>query len=406
MNNFLKSNLHKILNEITKFDYPTDKYLSLFFKKNKKFGKKDRFFLSEIVFFYLRNKRLIDYYDSKEQTSDSKINHLINLYENFEKSNGIQFFYSLNVKEKFPIDLLFSVPKWLFDKLKKDFNESFAIKFSEFSVLRSNLTLRTNNLKISRDNLINKFEKLKIKASKTKYSPHGIFVQTNINLRKTDLYNSGLFEFQDEGSQLIADLVNANNKSTIVDFCAGAGGKTLSISLSMRGRGRVYAFDISEKKLLRLRERLNRLQLSNVITETIGQTNNRRIKRLWGKVDKVLVDAPCMGFGTVRRNPDLLWKYNEENLATITKDQFEILSQASRLVKPNGELIYATCSILKEENEDIINRFIKTNKEFKVKEMDYFFEKSKINEKSNFLKTFPNYDQMDGFFGAILVKAI
>ena len=130
------------------------------------------------------------------------------------------------------------------------------------------------------------------------------------------------------------------------------------------------------------------------------------IKRLWGKVDKVLVDAPCMGFGTVRRNPDLLWKYNKENLATITKDQFEILSQASLLVKPNGELIYATCSILKEENEDIINKFIKTNKEFKLKKMDYFFEKLKINEKSNFLKTFPNYDQMDGFFGAILVKAI
>jgi len=174
----------------------------------------------------------------------------------------------------------------------------------------------------------------------------------------------------------------------------------------MKGRGRVYAFDISEKKLLRLRERLNRLQLSNVITETISQTNNRRIKRLRGKIDKVLVDAPCMGLGTVRRNPDLLWKYTEENLATITKDQFKILSQASLLVKPNGELIYATCSILKEENEDIINRFIKTNKEFKVKEMDYFFEKLKINEKSNFLKTFPNYNQMDGFFGAILVKAI
>ena len=331
---------------------------------------------------------------------------MINLYENFKKSNGIQFFYSLNKKEKFPIDLLFSVPKWLFDKLKKDFNKSFAVKFSEFSVLKSTLTLRTNNLKISRDNLIDKFEKLKIKASKTKYSPHGILVQTNINLRKTDLYNSGLFEFQDEGSQLIADLVNANSKCTIVDFCAGAGGKTLSISLSMRGRGRVYAFDIFEKKLLRLRERLNRLQLSNVITETISQNNNSRIKRLWGKIDKVLVDAPCMGFGTVRRNPDLLWKYNKENLATITKDQFEILSQASLLVKPNGELIYATCSILKEENEDIINKFIKTNKEFKLKKMDYFFEKLKINEKSNFLKTFPNYDQMDGFFGAILVKAI
>ena len=123
-----------------------------------------------------------------------------------------------------------------------------------------------------------------------------------------------------------------------------------------------------------------------------------------GKIDKVLVDAPCMGFGTVRRNPDLLWKYNEENLASITKDQFEILSHASRLVKPNGELIYATCSILKEENEDIINRFIKTNKEFKVKEMDYFFEKSKINEKSNFLKTFPNYDQMDGFLVLFLLR--
>ena len=406
MNNFLKSNLHKILNDVVKFDYPTDKYLSLFFKKNKKFGKKDRFYLSEIVFFYLRNKRLIHYFETKDHSSVDKINHLINLFENFENSNGIQFYYSLNKKEKLPPDLLFSVPKWLFNKLKKDFNESIAIKFSEFSVLRSKLTLRTNNLKISRDNLVNKFEKLKIKVSKTAYSPHGIYVQTNINLRKTDLYNSGLFEFQDEGSQIIADLVNANSKCTIVDFCAGAGGKTLSISLSMRGRGRVYAFDISEKKLLRLRERLNRLELSNVITETISQNNNKRIKRLWGKVDKVLVDAPCMGFGTVRRNPDLLWKYNEDNLASITKDQFEILSHASHLVKPNGELIYATCSILKEENEDIINRFIKTNKEFRVKEMDYFFKKLKINEKSNFLKTFPKYDEMDGFFGAILVKAI
>lgn len=406
MNDFLRSNLHKILNGVIKFDYPTDKYLSFFFKKNKKFGKRDRFFLSEIVFFYLRNKRLVDYLDSKEHTSDNKINLLIDLFENFEKYNGIEFYYKLNKKEKLPLDLLFSVPKWLFDKLKNDFNESIAIKFSQFSVLRSNLTLRTNNLKISRDNLFNKFEKLKIKVSKTAYSPHGIFAKTNINLRRTDLYNSGLFEFQDEGSQLIADLVNANSRFTVVDFCAGAGGKTLSISLSMRGKGRIYAFDISEKKLSRLRERLNRLELSNVITETISKNNNKRIKRLWGKIDKVLVDVPCMGLGTVRRNPDLLWKYTEENLATITKDQFEILSQASLLVKPNGELIYATCSILKDENEDIVNRFIKDNKKFKVKEMDYFFKSIKIKEKSNFLKTFPNYDGMDGFFGAILVKVI
>ena len=142
MNNFLKSNLQKILNDVVKFDYPTDKYLSFFFKKNKKFGKKDRFYLSEIVFFYLRNKRLIDYCEIKDHASNNKINYLINLFENFEKSNGIQFYYSLNKKEKLPLDLLFSLPKWLFDKIKKDFNESIAIKFSEFSVLKS--TLFTN----------------------------------------------------------------------------------------------------------------------------------------------------------------------------------------------------------------------------------------------------------------------
>jgi 16S rRNA (cytosine967-C5)-methyltransferase len=156
---------------------------------------------------------------------------------------------------------------------------------------------------------------------------------------------------QDEGSQLLALLLEAGRGEMVVDFCAGAGGKTLAIGAAMRSTGRLYAFDTSAHRLDALKPRLARSKLSNVHPAAIAHERDDRVKRLAGKIDRVLVDAPCSGLGTLRRNPDLKWRQSPKAVEEMTAKQAAILQSAARLLKPGGRLVYATCSVLPQENE-------------------------------------------------------
>jgi 16S rRNA (cytosine967-C5)-methyltransferase len=215
----------------------------------------------------------------------------------------------------------------------------------------------------------------------------------------------GRLEVQDEGSQLVAQLVAPRRTDMVVDFCAGAGGKTLALGAMMRSQGRLYAFDVNDKRLANLKPRLARSGLSNVHPEVIAHERDTRIKRLAGKVDRVLVDAPCTGFGTLRRNPDLKWRQQESALAELTVKQSSILDAAATLVKPGGRLVYATCSILPQENDEIVERFLAGHSAFSAGDAAAVLARATVPlDTGPYLRLSPDTHGCDGFFAAVLER--
>jgi 16S rRNA (cytosine967-C5)-methyltransferase len=189
----------------------------------------------------------------------------------------------------------------------------------------------------------------------------------------------------------------------VTDFCAGSGGKTLLIGMLMRNSGRIYAFDVNERRLTNLTPRLARSGLSNVYSQLISNENDTKIKRLAGKMDRVFVDAPCLGLGTLRRNPDLKLRQKEADIAEITVKQLAILTAASSLVKSGGRLVYATCSILAEENQDIITAFLSTHPNFEILEINQVIDVESLTLKDQrYLELSPNIHDTDGFFACVL----
>ena len=219
---------------------------------------------------------------------------------------------------------------------------------------------------------------------------------------------------QDEGSQLLALLLDAKRGEMVVDFCAGAGGKTLAIGAAMRNTGRLYAFDTSAHRLDALKPRLARSKLSNVHPAAIAHERDERIKRLAGKIDRVIVDAPCSGLGTLRRNPDLKWRQSPQSVQEMTAKQAAILQSAARLLKPGGRLVYATCSLLPQENEEIALAFTEANREFSPLPAVEVLSNLKIDGAAglcsggegggDFLRLWPHRHATDGFFAALWVK--
>jgi len=219
------------------------------------------------------------------------------------------------------------------------------------------------------------------------------------------LFLDGSFEVQDEGSQLLGYLLQPKRGEMVVDFCAGAGGKTLLLGALMRNSGRLYAFDVSDKRLSKLKPRMARSGLSNVHPVVIASENDPRVKRLAGKIDRVLVDAPCSGLGTLRRNPDLKWRQSPEALAELTVKQGAILASAARLVKPGGRLVYATCSLLPEENEAIVAAFLAANEGFvPLNAQDVLARQGITVECGEQLRLTPLAHDTDGFFAAVLER--
>jgi 16S rRNA (cytosine967-C5)-methyltransferase len=232
------------------------------------------------------------------------------------------------------------------------------------------------------------------------------------NLSKLTLFEKGVIEVQDEGSQLLALLLDAKRGEMVADFCAGAGGKTLALGAAMRNTGRLYAFDTSAHRLEAMKPRLARSGLSNIHPVAIAHERDDRIKRLRGKMDRVLVDAPCTGLGTLRRNPDLKWRQTPEAVAELTVKQAAILASAARLLKPGGRLVYATCSLLPAENEEIAQAFSAAHPNFKpllVKDLLTDFEVSQPENLCTpdglYLRLWPHRHGTDGFFAAAWAAA-
>jgi 16S rRNA (cytosine967-C5)-methyltransferase len=308
--------------------------------------------------------------------------------------------------QRFPVTA--SLPNFLATKFRETFGDD-AERATEAMNERAPLTARVNLLKGDRAALQKQLEAEGVESQPTPLSPMGLWLGTRINAFSLQSFRDGLFELQDEGSQILGMLVDAP-PTRVVDACAGAGGKTLQLAAQMKNRGDLHALDVETVRIEELRKRTRRAGVHNVRTQLIppeGPAADEAIAALKGKADRVLVDAPCSGTGTYRRKPDARYRLNPEDLAFHVERQKALLERFSTLVKPGGRLIYGTCSILREENEAVVEDFLSRHPDFTVRPVSEELG-PELGEKVSqgpFLRLAPHLHGTDGFFGAILVRA-
>ncbi len=424
-----------------KFDHPADAVVSKFFRDYRKtyaFGPRERAALAETTYNVLRNKLRFDHFAPSGSGPKERRLAILGFAQHLKdqapannapksakhaNNSPLDFLNSaLNKQEAAwleaceavsPADLMerhrHNMPEWLVEPLKAQVGEGFWPLVARLNG-GAPLDLRVNTFTDKRADVQHELKLAGIKAVDTPFSPWGLRIEGKPALSGLDAFSRGAIEVQDEGSQLLALLLDAKRGEMVVDFCAGAGGKTLAIGASMRSTGRLYAFDTSGHRLESLKPRLARSKLSNVHPSAIAHERDERVKRLSGKIDRVLVDAPCSGLGTLRRNPDLKWRQSPKAVEELTVKQTSILASAARLVKSGGRLVYATCSVLPEENEAIAKAFSAAHPNFEpLSAADTLTELKVANAASLcttdglYLRLWPHIHATDGFFAAIWV---
>ena len=404
-----------------KFDHPADAIVSRFFRDHRSLGPRERATLAETVYTVLRKKLLFDHYAPSGSGSKERRLAILGFY-----GPGDFLRSALSEQEKSWLDQCgkikvadlmerhrHNLPEWLVQPLKEQLGDQFW-PLVECLNQGAGLDLRVNAFTTKRADVQKALAQAGIKAAPTPYSPWGLRIAGKPALNKLEAFTRGDFEVQDEGSQLLAMLLDARRGEMVVDFCAGAGGKTLALGAAMRSTGRLYAFDTSAHRLDALKPRLARSGLSNVHPAAIAHERDERIKRLAGKIDRVLVDAPCSGTGTLRRNPDLKWRQNMRSVEEMVVKQSAVLQSAARLLKPGGRLVYATCSMLPQENERVAQSFSELNSEFMPLDAGEIMTTLKVvgaeglcNGGENglkFLRLWPHLHATDGFFAAVWQK--
>ena len=404
-----------------KFDHPTDAIVARFFRDHRALGPRERATLSGTVYNVLRKKLLFDHYAPSGSGPKERRLAILGFYGpgdflrsalTDQEKNWLDQCEKINVP-----DLMerhrHNLPEWLVQPLKEQLGAEFW-PLTESLSQGAGLDLRVNALSARRADVQKELAQAGFKAEPTPYSPFGLRIAGKPNLNKLDAFARGAFEVQDEGSQLLSLMLDAKRGEMVVDFCAGAGGKTLAIGAGMRNTGRLYAFDTSAHRLDALKPRLARSGLSNVHPAAIAHERDERVKRLAGKIDRVLVDAPCSGLGTLRRNPDLKWRQSLGLVEQMAVTQAAILQSASRLLKPGGRLLYATCSLLVQENEAIALAFSEANKDFETLDAAAILSALKVEAAATlcsggangqrYLRLWPHRHRTDGFFAAVWQK--
>ena len=419
MNRFSIKSCAEVLEESFSNNFSADSQLSFFFKKNKNIGKSERSLIADTYYNVIRNKRYLEALGSTSNPFKLILIYLIKLQGRsirdllpiISDEDG-KWLSKIKANKLTNIDLSakLSLPEWFWIKLSSQYSKKKAIQIANSLLLPAQLNIRVNIIKgKGRQKVITElkesFPEVENQILETKISPIGIILPRGSYIQKHPLFLEGNIEVQDEGSQLLSYLSDAKRGQMVADFCAGAGGKTLAMASMMKNTGRIYSFDISDKRLDNLKIRLKRSGASNISIQRISSENDHKIKRLKEKFDRVLVDAPCTGFGTLRRNPDLKWKHSEKSLIELIVKQKNILQSAARLCKKKGLLIYATCSLLNEENEEQVKNFLSENPDFKLVSKSVILEKYNIDlDDKSFLKLNPFENDTDGFFGAVMER--
>ncbi|MGR4869585.1 RsmB/NOP family class I SAM-dependent RNA methyltransferase [Variovorax sp. LARHSF232] len=403
---------------VLKFDHPADAIVSRYFREHRELGQRERATLAETVYNVLRKKLQYDHFAPSGSGPKERRMAILGFHgpRDFLHSalNDTESSWLKACDAVKTADLLerhrHNLPEWLVGPLKAQLGGEFW-PLADALLRPAPLDLRVNALTDKRADVQAELKLAGIKAMSTPHSPWGLRIDGKPALNKLDTFTRGAIEVQDEGSQLLALMLDAKRGEMVVDFCAGAGGKTLAIGACMRSTGRLYAFDVSAHRLDALKPRLARSKLSNVHPAAIAHERDDRVKRLAGKIDRVLVDAPCSGLGTLRRNPDLKWRQSPKAVEELTAKQAAILQSASRLVKSGGRLIYATCSVLPEENEAIAEAFGAAHPDFEPQDAGELLAALKVDgapglcsggeSGSRYLRLWPHRHDTDGFFAAV-----
>ena len=403
----------ELLRSVLKFDAPADGLVSMFFRKHAGLGPRERHTLAETTYTVLRQRLLFQHLAQSGLGPLERRLALLGWQGNEGFLRGaltppeqawlaeVQKIDRASLPEK----LRHNLPDWLANPLRESLGDGFW-PLVDALAQPAPLDLRVNTLKARREDVQRALAEAGIEAVPTPHSPWGLRIEGKPALNKLALFTDGHVEVQDEGSQLLALLTDAKRGEMVVDFCAGAGGKTLALGAAMRNTGRLYAFDVSGHRLEAQKPRLKRSGLSNVHPAQIAHERDDRIKRLAGKIDRVLVDAPCSGLGTLRRNPDLKWRQGPQALAELAAKQQAILAGAARLLKPGGRLVYATCSLLAAENEAVADAFTQSEEQrfepLPVAEALAAAQVPGLDDlvQGPYLRLWPHRHRTDGFFAA------
>jgi 16S rRNA (cytosine967-C5)-methyltransferase len=354
----------ELVHRVLRFEHPADRVVADYFREQRALGSRERHSLGDTVYAVLRRLPLWRHFAASGSGELERRLALLAWQGNagflraamseaesawLERCRAVP-------PQTLPESLRHNLPSWFAERMQAQLGDAFW-PWVEAIDGPATLDLRVNVAKAGRDEAMARLSAAGLVVEPTPYSPVGLRVAGKPSLQKLDVFTDGWIEVQDEGSQLLALLTGARRGEMVVDFCAGGGGKTLAIGAQMRNTGRLYAFDVSGHRLAALKPRLARSGLSNVYPVHIAHERDDRIKRLAGKVDRVLVDAPCTGLGTLRRHPDLKWRQTPQALAELGVTQRAVLAAAARLLKPGGRLVYATCSPLVEEDEAVAAEF-------------------------------------------------
>ncbi|MEN9630540.1 MAG: hypothetical protein RJA10_3768 [Pseudomonadota bacterium] len=404
-----------LLKQVLKLDQPADGVVSNFFRRHKALGARERHTLAETAYTVLRQRLMLQHLAQSGsgalerrlailawQGSATFLRGALGPHEQqwLQQVGGVD-------RDTLPEKLRHNLPDWLAAALHEQLPADAFWPLVQALSASAPLDLRVNTLKARREDVQKALAESGITAEPTPHSPWGLRVQGKPALNKLDVFTSGTVEVQDEGSQLLALLADAKRGEMVVDFCAGAGGKTLALGAAMRNTGRLYAFDVSGHRLDALKPRLARSGLSNVYPAQIAHERDDRVRRLAGKIDRVLVDAPCSGLGTLRRNPDLKWRQSPASVAELQVKQQSILASAARLLKPGGRLVYATCSLLAAENQQVADAFqAEHGRDFVALPAAEVLQAAHVGQADALvegpcLRLWPHQHQTDGFFAAV-----
>ena len=409
--------LAHLLPELRPGGQAADRVISSYFKGNPNIGQHERGMIAEATFGVLREKRSLEKRAGSDFPKDMLIAWLSSRgisqrqldecklseaeWEIFRRAKGFDL-RNISAAERL------NLPDWLYERLLAQLDEATVELLAARLNQSAPLDLRVNTVKSNREEALATLASHGIHGVPTPWSPLGIRLADKPALQREPLFRNGALEVQDEGSQLLALLTAPKRGEMVVDFCAGAGGKTLALGALMRNTGRLYAFDTSEKRLARFTPRFKKSGLSNVHPQRIANENDLKIKRLGGKIDRVLVDAPCSGLGTLRRNPDLKWRQQPSDVAELAVKQLGILTAAARLVKVGGRLVYATCSVLDEENAGVVATFCAAHPHFVLLNAQELLVKQGVTLKpamtDAMLRLGPHTHGTDGFFAAVLER--
>ncbi len=407
-----------------------DRVLDKVLRRERRLYSSERRAISETVYGLLRNERRLDFAIFGKITTPANIpEHTLFslrfaaycLQESAFSSAHLEaikrlagpFFYDL---EKAPPELPdyfsaservaihSSLPLFVAETLVQELGEAEAIALAQSFSIRAPLTIRANYLKTDPTTLMQRLASENINARPTLWSPWGLTLETRVNAHSLKSFTEGLFEIQDEGSQLLAQLVHAQPGERVVDACAGVGGKTLALSAQMHNQGKLFAYDVGKERLAELSRRARRAGARNIHIRTLpqGSQADAFLQSMHGKADRVLVDAPCSGLGALRRNPDARYRFQPSDFHRFPALQEEILNRFSSLVRKGGRLIYATCSIVRAENEIVAERFLHAHSDFRLIPAHSLL--SPDISPGPFLKLFPHRQGTDGFFAAVFER--